>query len=564
MSKKKSNNSATDIPKAPAAAKAAPLPGHETQSDEMNCPACGRFVGAVVKCPYCGAKVEKRLSLVAIRWAAILLATVGLFLLYLMARSHEVATVRIADIESTMNFGNVRIEGEVKADAKVNRSGNGMNFRVDDGTGVLMVFVDESTRKEMDEKGLVPRRGDEISFIAQLNANADGVTARVRSLAEDSFSLTPADGSKPADRAAAPAPGADPFPPAAAAERAAAKPAKATPLADVTADFDGKFVTLEGVIASLVPPPADSKRPYVLKLVDGADSVTVKFWQKDYDALPDKEILAGSRVRLRAKVETYEGKLDVKLVSVDQFERLGAGEIPAAPAMAKASRKGAKAAPARDFSRGRATTAATTVSIADLTEALDGQTVTVRARVETVTPPKAGTKQPYAIFLRDGDKTLRASCFSSAWDVIPEFHRPRPDAVFDLTGVVEFYKGKAQLQIKSGYNVKLVDDTPASQPVVDLSAVVPAASVTAKMEGSSAVLRGTLGAPESLAFGGVKYPLTDDSGTIPVVFWENKVPEDLRTQLEEGLSIAVLGDVSTYEGVVQVTAGKGRTVVIAP
>lgn len=552
MSKKKSSNAPTDIPKAPAAAPAAPLPGHETQSDEMNCPACGRFVGAVVKCPYCGAKVEKRLSLVAVRWAAIFLATVGLFLLYLMARSHEVATVHIADIESTMNFGNVRIEGVVPADAKLNRSGNGMNFRVDDGTGVLMVFIDDSTRKEMEEKGLVPHRGDRISFVAQLNANADGVTARVRSLAEDSFALDPVAG----DEAAAKAP-------VSAAERAAATPPKTTPLADVDASLDGKFVTLEGVIASLTPPPADSKRPYVMKLVDGAAALTVKFWEKDYDALPDKEILAGSRVRLRAKVETYEGKLDVKLVSVDQFERLGAGELPAAPAKGKAARK-AQAAPAkRDFSRGRAT-AATTVSIADLTEALDGQTVTVRARVESVTPPKAGTKQPYAIILRDGDKTLRASCFSSAWDVIPDFHRPRPGAAFDLSGVVEFYKGKAQLQVKSGYGVKLVDDTPASQPVVDLSAVVPVASVTADRDGASVVLRGTLGAPESLPYGGVKYPLSDDSGTVPVVFWENKVPEDLRTQLEEGLSVAVLGDVSLYEGAVQVTAAKGRTVVIAP
>ena len=65
--------------------KAQPLPGHETQSEEMACPKCGRFVGAATKCPYCGAKVEKRMSLVALRWAAVLLSTVGLFLLYLSA-----------------------------------------------------------------------------------------------------------------------------------------------------------------------------------------------------------------------------------------------------------------------------------------------------------------------------------------------------------------------------------------------------------------------------------------------------------------------------------------------
>ena len=79
-----------------------PLPGHETQSDEMACPKCGRFVGAATKCPYCGAKVEKRMSLVALRWAAVLLSTVGLVLLWLMARTREPELVRIGDIEATL------------------------------------------------------------------------------------------------------------------------------------------------------------------------------------------------------------------------------------------------------------------------------------------------------------------------------------------------------------------------------------------------------------------------------------------------------------------------------
>ena len=73
------------------------LPGHETQSHEMNCTNCGRFVGAVSKCPYCGAKVEKRMSLVAVRWAAVLLATIGLFLLYLMAKYREIPVVKLGD-----------------------------------------------------------------------------------------------------------------------------------------------------------------------------------------------------------------------------------------------------------------------------------------------------------------------------------------------------------------------------------------------------------------------------------------------------------------------------------
>ena len=95
-----------------------PLPGHETQSKEMNCPACGRFVGAVSKCPYCGAKVEKRMSLVAIRWAAVLLATIGLFLLYMMAKHREIPVVMLGNIKPTMNFGQIRVIGQVDSDAR--------------------------------------------------------------------------------------------------------------------------------------------------------------------------------------------------------------------------------------------------------------------------------------------------------------------------------------------------------------------------------------------------------------------------------------------------------------
>ena len=167
-----------------------PLPGHETQSDEMACPKCGRFVGAATKCPYCGAKVEKRMSLVAIRWAAVLLSTVGLFLLYLMARSREPERIRIGDIEATMNFGVVRLSGEVRGDPRPFKNGNGMSFNVNDGSGSIIVFVDQAQRKAMADSGLLPRRGDGIDFVAQLQASSSGSSARIRSLNPSSFQLT--------------------------------------------------------------------------------------------------------------------------------------------------------------------------------------------------------------------------------------------------------------------------------------------------------------------------------------------------------------------------------------
>lgn len=532
------------------------LPGHETQSSEMMCPSCGRFVGAVTKCPYCGSKVTKRMSLMATRWAAILLSTVGLFLLYLMARSHEPATVQIGDIATTMNFGNVRIVGQVKADAKMNRTGNGMSFNVSDGTGDLRVFVDEAMRKEMEEKGLIPKKGNEISFIAQLNVSADQTTARLRSIAEDSFSLMAGDGVAPGAGAAKKAAESASKPVTAAEKAAASKAEKPTPLKDVSAALEGKFVTLEGVLESLTPPPADSpKRPYYLKLTEGEASVTVKMWQDSYDQIADKDVLVGSRVRLRAAVGVYEGKPDVKLVSPEQFVRLVDDDGAAAPAAEEKP-----AAAKRDFSRGRSTKP-TYVSLADVTPAQEGETVTVRARVEDVKAPAEGTKQPYSIYLRDGDVTLRASCFPKSWDVIDEANRPRPDAVFELTGTVEVYQGKPQLKVKSGYKVKLVDDTPASQPAVDGSAAIPAAEAAAKL-GEVVTLKGVLGAGESLK-SGVKYPLTDASGTVKVVIWNSRLSESVLSALDEGVEVAVRGVAEDYEGSCQVVMEQGALTVLA-
>ena len=158
-----------------------PLPGHETQSSEMNCPACGRFVGAVAKCPYCGSKVEKRMSLVAIRWAAVLLSTIGLFLLFLMAKHRDIPVVLLGDVQPTMNFGQIRVVGKVDGDARTFRNG-GMGFNVSDGTGSIMVFVSQKQAKDLVDLNLVPRAGDTIDFAGGLNISDEESSMRLLSV----------------------------------------------------------------------------------------------------------------------------------------------------------------------------------------------------------------------------------------------------------------------------------------------------------------------------------------------------------------------------------------------
>jgi RPA family protein len=298
-----------------------PLPGHETQSEEMACPKCGRFVGAATKCPYCGAKVEKRMSLVAIRWAAVLLSTVGLFLLYLMARSREPERIRIGDIETTMNFGVVRLSGEVRNDPRPFKNGNGMSFNVSDGSGSIIVFVDQAQRKAMADAGLLPRKGDGIDFVAQLQASSSGSSARIRSLNPSSFQLTRDDGT-PVARA----PADDGGEKAGAPDRSASAPSAkdfgpAVAFSAVDASLVGQSVVLEGTVVAIKEPAADTKQPYVVTLTNGVEGVDLKVWPDQFLQIPDAASLTGTPVRAKAAVKLWKDKVDLQLKKGSDLQR---------------------------------------------------------------------------------------------------------------------------------------------------------------------------------------------------------------------------------------------------
>ena len=508
------------------------LPGHETQSEEMNCPKCGRFVGAVTKCPYCGSKVEKRMSLVAIRWAAVLLSTVGLFLLFLMAKHREIPLVKLGEVKPTMNFAQIRVEGVVDSDARTFRTGGGMGFNFSDGTGTIMVFISQKQAQEMVEKNLVPKAGDTVNFAGGLNIADDKSSMRLLSV--DEFQLIRA-------------------------------PAVAVRLADVTTAMKGTSVTVAGKVMDLFPPPADSKRPYALKIKDDSGEQTVNFWQAEYDQIANKDMLVGAYVRARVSVAAYQDKLQLKLAAGQDLEIL---EGP--PAAADYSTPAQKAAAAyekeapvpapRDFSRGRSVQA-NSLSVGEVTAAQAGQTILVRGRVASVSAPKEGTKQPYAVVLKDGDASLRATYWSNVNDVIAV--KPTPGALFEMEGVVETYQDRPQLKVQSGYKVKLVDDVPASAPAVDVSQAVPVSSITAAEKGQTRVVKGTLGAPRALR-GGVAYALTDDTGTIDLILWESIIPVDVLGALGEGVKIAASGEVGEYEGKLQIKAAAGYSAMVIP
>ena len=500
------------------------LPGHETQSNEMNCPSCGRFVGTVTKCPYCGAKVEKRISLMATRWAAVLLATIGLFLLWWMAVKREIPVVKLDEVQPTMNFAQIRIEGTVKSDARPFRTGMGMSFNVSDDTGAIIVFVSKKQMDEMNAQNLAPKVGDSVSFVGALNVSDDQMSMRLLSL--KGFVLTRA-------------------------------VAESTRLADITQALKGSALTIAGKVTKLEIPPADSKRPYALYLQDDSGQQIVNFWQTEYDQIENPDSLLGAHVRLRVAVATYQDKVQLKLGSGQDLEILDgppAAVDTLSPAQ-KAAETYRKEAPPRDFSRGRAASA-DALSINDISADQKGHTVRVRGRVASVTPPQPDSKQPFAVILRDGEASLRVTYWPNVDELIAD--KPVPGATFEMEGVVDVYRGRPQLMVESGYKVRQVE---AASAAAEASAPVAISSISVADKGQTRTVEGSLGVPRDLGKG-TAYTLTDDSGAIDLILWHSTVPATVRDPLAEGQKVSAIGTIGEYEGKLQLKANSGESVQI--
>jgi len=502
------------------------LPGHETQSDEMNCPSCGRFVGTANKCAYCGAKVEKRMSLLAIRWAAIFLATVGLFLLWLMAVHRDIPVVLLGNIQPTMNFGQIRVIGQVKGDARQNRSGGGWRFTVDDGTDSMLVWVSKKQAQKLAADNRMPKEDDSVNFVGSLSISDESSSLRLLSVKE--FQLTRA-------------------------------PANEVKLADITPNMAGTSITVAGKVLALTPPPPDSKRPYNLELADDSGKQTLTFWQTEYDQIKDPEALNGAFIRARVSVASYKDKMQLKLTSgadIEILEAMPIAQQKSAAEKAAASLEKEKPAP-RDFSRGRLTLAPLT-PLSDVTTALKGQTIRVQAAIQAVYAPDEGSGRPFSVTLVEGNTFLRASYWSSVDDVIAV--KPTVGALFEMEGVVTVYKDKPQLKIQSGYKVKPVRDAPVS---VKPGEPVPISSLSAADKGKLRTIRGTLGPARSLGKG-TAYSITDETGTLDLILWDSTVSADVFSSLKEGITVEATGQVDEYQGQLQLKANPGDSVVVTP
>jgi len=156
------------------------------------CPVCERFIGPQDECPYCGEDSAKSGLLKGLRHASLILAFLGLALLYFAAAHREIPATQIADITPMMNFAHVRVAGKVgrkpyisKRHGKVDY----LSFLVEDRTGELRVAAYRDVARELVGSGRVPEKDTWVDVAGTLSVSANGQT-KLRLYTVDQLRIT--------------------------------------------------------------------------------------------------------------------------------------------------------------------------------------------------------------------------------------------------------------------------------------------------------------------------------------------------------------------------------------
>ncbi len=143
------------------------------QQSTALCPSCGRHVGPYEACPYCGAKLAPRITMRVFRYGSLVVALVGLALLWFFSLRSPVPEMKIGQVQSTMNFAYVRVAGKVTRPPSYDAEGGYLGFWIQDDTGEMMVSSYRSTTQELVAKGLLPDVGDDVILEGTLRIRED-------------------------------------------------------------------------------------------------------------------------------------------------------------------------------------------------------------------------------------------------------------------------------------------------------------------------------------------------------------------------------------------------------
>lgn len=516
------------------------------------CPGCHRFVGPYGRCPYCGAVVGQRMAVRVFKVLSLLLAGVGLAILLLVARRSGPPAYEIGALGGTMNWAYIRVQGVASRQPAYDPDAESLRFWLSDGSGEIMVVAYRAQAREMLATGRLPVMGDSVTL--------EG-TLRVR----EGFCYLVVD----------------------VPEAVHVQPLTPTDLAigQVNAGLRYQKVRLQGVIR-------DDRTPYeglrILTLRDATGKIDVIVPQERSTAggpLPALHI--GQSVQVVGAVDEYRGAPQVSVGRAGDVAILDE-ELAVAPAR----------------------------RIFDLTEADVGHMVLVEGRVTAVDPFSAGVK----CALSDGEGTITLLLWQDFYDGLADASLLEEGATVRVQGEIAEYRGELELVPELPADVTVVGVADGSPPGADLGQgqleivprVPPDVQVTRKASAATgtpasvaastsqptaatpiqpttgpvatstpapdvraiaAIAADDVGATLTVARAGIagvdyfskgiRYTLTDASGSIILLVWQDVLETaEVRFDLFPGSQVQVTGRIDQYLGDLEIVPQGGADLVL--
>ncbi len=146
-----------------------------TTNTTSHCPGCGRYIGphGTPTCPYCGAHLTERIPIRVIKAIAVVLATVGLALLWFAATHSAVPLIQIGRAGATMNLAYVRLEGRCTRAPSYDPESDYLSFWIADDTGEIRVSAYRAETRRIIAADRVPAPGDLVEVAGTLRIRDD-------------------------------------------------------------------------------------------------------------------------------------------------------------------------------------------------------------------------------------------------------------------------------------------------------------------------------------------------------------------------------------------------------
>jgi DNA/RNA endonuclease YhcR with UshA esterase domain len=555
-------------------------------STTSHCPSCGRYVGPHEACPYCGARLTGRTSVRVVKIVAVLLATVGIAVLWLAATRAQVPLIQIGQAGATMNMAYVRLEGHCTQAPAYDPASDYLSFWIEDDTGEMRVSAYRAETRQIIAEGRVPALGDLVEVAGTLRIREDFLALTLN--VPEQFKITRVE---PVDREIGTIVPEDQFlrVRVRGQVREVYEPYDGLTLITVRDETGAIPVAVSAdlvALSGLTPTLSVGQPVEVVAAVSlyGDTPQLVPASTADIVA-PVQPVAAAVEKQIGELTTSDVGRLVVVRGGVMQVESFstgvkltlddGTGEVVALlwqsiydelldPA---ALDVGAEVQVQGEVSQYRgelelipelaedvqllsAAPPPAETTIGTLTAADVGRVVTLRGTLGPPDPFSAGAK----FLLDDGTGQLTLLLWSNVVESAPAGMEAGAQVV--VTGEIAEYRGELELVPRNGGEIEVTGagsaiPTPVSAPTLTPTAEVeaqPISDVTAADVGQTLTLEGTLGPLETFS-AGVKFSLDDGTGTIILLLWQN-VYDDTpdADRLVEGATVRVTGEIEEYQG----------------